>query len=98
MCLCDIPPHFVRLASCFDQFSKIYTYCRLPWWLSSEESARNAEVAGSIPRSGRSPGGGHGDPLYHFCWENPMDRGAWWATAHGVNKESEMSDYTCLEV
>ena len=39
---------------------------------------------GSIPGSGRSPGGGHGNPLQYSCLENPMDRGAWWATAHGV--------------
>ena len=41
---------------------------------------------GSIPRSGRSPGGGHGDSLQYSCLENPMDRGAWWATVHGVAK------------
>ena len=34
----------------------------------------------SIPGSGRSPGGGHGNPLQYFCIENPTDRGAWWAT------------------
>ena len=38
----------------------------------------------SIPGSGRFPGGGHGDPLQHSCPENPMDRGAWWATVHRV--------------
>ena len=37
---------------------------------------------GSIPGSGRSPGGGHGDPLQYSCLENPVDRGAWWATVH----------------
>ena len=36
----------------------------------------------SIPGSGRSPGGGHGNPLQYSCLENPMDRGAWWATVH----------------
>ena len=40
--------------------------------------------AGSIPGLGRSPGGGHGNPLQYSCLENPMDRGAWWATVHGV--------------
>ena len=35
---------------------------------------------GSIPGLGRSPGGGHGNPLQSSCLENPMDRGAWWAT------------------
>ena len=38
----------------------------------------------SILRLGRSPGGGHGNPLQYSCLENPMDRGAWWATNHGV--------------
>ena len=41
---------------------------------------------GSIPGSGRSPGGGRGNPLQYFCLENPMDREAWWATVHGVAK------------
>ena len=41
---------------------------------------------GSIPGSGRSPGGGHGNPLQYSCLENPMDRGAWRATVHGVAK------------
>ena len=37
-----------------------------------------------IPGSGRSPAEGHGNPLQYSCLENPMDRGAWWATVHGV--------------
>ena len=41
-----------------------------------KESACNAEDLGLIPGSGRSPGGGHGNPLQYFCLENPMDRGA----------------------
>ena len=40
----------------------------------------------SIPRSERSPGGGHGNPLQYNCLEKPMDRGAWQATVHGVSK------------
>ena len=40
----------------------------------------------SISDSGRSPGGGHGSALQYSCLENPMDRGAWWATVHGVAK------------
>ena len=39
---------------------------------------------GSIPESGRSPGGGHGNPLQYSCLENPMDRGAWQDTVHEV--------------
>ena len=41
---------------------------------------------GLIPRLGRSPGGGHGNPLQYSCQENPMDGGAWQATVHGVRK------------
>ena len=41
---------------------------------------------GSIPGSGRSPGGGHGNPLQYSCLENPMDEGAWWAIVHRVAK------------
>ena len=40
----------------------------------------------SIPGSGRSPGGGNGNPLQYSCLENPVDRGAWWAAIHGVPK------------
>ena len=40
----------------------------------------------SIPRSGRSPGGGQSNPLQYSCLENPMDRGAWQTTVHGVAK------------
>ena len=39
-----------------------------------------------IPGSGRSPGGGHGNPRQYSCLENPMDRGAWWATVHRTAK------------
>ena len=44
---------------------------------------------GSVPGSGRSPGGGNGNPLPYSCLENPMDRGARRVTAHGVAKESD---------
>ena len=49
-------------------------------------SACNAGDLGSIPGLGRSPGEGNGNPLQYSCAENPMDRGAWWATVHGVAK------------
>ena len=42
--------------------------------------------SGSVPGSGRSPEGGHGNPLQYSCLENPMDKGAWWAAVHGVAK------------
>ena len=49
-------------------------------------NAGDIRDASLIPGSGRSPGGGHGNPLQYSCLENPMDRGAWWATVHGVAK------------
>ena len=54
----------------------------------------NAGDGGSIPGSGRSLGGRHGNPLQYSCLENPMDRGAWWATVHGGHKESDMTEVT----
>ena len=49
-------------------------------------NAGDIRDAGLIPVWGRSPGGGHGNPLQYSCLENPMDRGAWWATVHRVAK------------
>ena len=49
-------------------------------------NAGNTGDKGLIPGSGRSPGGGNGNPLQYSCLENPMDRGAWQATVHGVAK------------
>ena len=51
-----------------------------------KESACNAGDLGSIPGLGRSPGEGSGNPRQYSCLENPMDRGAWWATVHGVTR------------
>ena len=55
-------------------------------------NAGNIRDMGSISGSGRSPGGGHGNPLQYSCLENPTDREAWWATGHGVTKSP-----TCLK-
>jgi len=54
--------------------------------LVSEESACNVGDLCSIPKLGRSPGGGHGNRLQYSCLENSMDRGAWRAAIHGVAK------------
>ena len=60
-------------------------------------SAYNAGDPGVIPGSGRSPGEGNGTPLQYSCLENPMDRGVWWATIHGVAKSwTQLSDFTSL--
>ena len=53
---------------------------------NSKEPAYNVGDLGSIPRSGRSPGEGHGNPLQYSCLENSMHRGDWQATVHGVAK------------
>ena len=65
----------------------------------SKESACNAGDLGSIPGSGRSPGKGNGSSFQYSCLENPMDRGAWWATVHGVVRvghEWSHSMYGCV--
>ena len=51
-------------------------------------ASAGAEV--SIHESGRSTGKGNGNPLQPFCVEDPMNRGAWWTTVHGVTKEWDM--------
>ena len=65
----------------------------LPRWLSGKKSACYAGDMGSIPGSGRSPGEGNDNPLQYSCLENPLDRGAWQATVHGVAKsQTQLSD------
>ena len=54
--------------------------------LDGKESACNAGDPGSVPGSGRSAGGGHGNPPKYSCLESPMDRGVWRATAHGITE------------
>ena len=62
-------------------------------WLSGKEAACSVGDAGSIPGLGKSPGGGHGNPLQYSCLENLMDRGAWWGTVHRVAKSwTRLSD------
>ena len=52
-----------------------------------------ASAGGSIPGSGRSPGEGNSNPLQFSCMGNPMERGDWWATVHGVTKSwTQLSD------
>ena len=66
-------------------------------WLSIAMSVKNLPASAgdmsSIPGLGRSPGGGNGNPFQYFCLGYPMDRGAWWATVHGVSKDSEMAEW-----
>ena len=59
---------------------------QLPSGSASKVSAYNVEDPSLIPGSGRSPGEGNGNPLWYSCLENSMDRGAFWATVHGIAK------------
>ena len=64
-----------------------------------KESDFNVGSLGSITGLERSPGEGNGYPLHYSCLENPMDRGAWWPTVHGVARSQiQLSDYTCIIV
>ena len=68
-----------------------------PRWHCGKESPANAgntRDMGTIPGSGGSPGVGNGNPLQYSCLENPMDRGAWWATVERVKKFCQ--NYLCL--
>ena len=81
----------VMLGELTDQWKGIYVFRERPlvsYHLKSlqERICLNAEDQGSIPGLGTSPGGGHGNPLQYSRLENPMDRGAWWATVHEVPK------------
>ena len=74
----------------------LWSMPRRGWWgfpggsMVNNPSA-SAEDTGSIPGSGRSPGKGNGYPFQYSCLGNPKDRGAWWATVHGVTQESDMT-------
>ena len=73
----------------FDFLIMTMNHSGVSWWLSGKESACSAGdigAMGSIPGLGRSPGGEHCNPLQYSCLENLMDKGAWWATVHGVSK------------
>ena len=64
----------------------------VPWapqvqWLKKKNPPANAGDASLIPGLGRCPGEGNGNPLQYSCLGNPIDRGAWWATFHGIAKE-----------
>ena len=70
----------------------IYVWASLVAQLVKNLTA-NAGDVGSIPGSGRSPGEGNSNPLQCSYLGNPVGRGAWWATVHGVAKESDMTEW-----
>ena len=67
------------------------THQSFPVVSAIKNSPANAGDMDSIPWSGRSPGKGKGNPLQYSCLGNPMERGPWQATVHGVAKESDMT-------
>ena len=72
-------------------FSYIYAlYVSVLWDFPGGSVVKNPPAnsgdTGAVSGLGRSPGGGNGNPLQHCCLENPIDRGAWWATVHGITK------------
>ena len=75
-------------------FTPFYGYVSFPGGSDGKASACNAGDLGSIPGSGRSPGEGNGNPLQYSCLENPMDRGAWWATVQRVAKSWDTTEAT----
>ena len=78
---------FWALAALFSFLVPAILSWGFPGGTDSKESSCNAGDLGSIPGLGRFPGEGNGNPLQYFCLENPMDRGAWWATVHGDTTE-----------
>ena len=72
---------------------QLLVFTGFPGGSDSKESASNVGDLGLIPGSGRSPGEGIGNPLHHSCLGNPMDRGAWQTTVHGVaNSWTQLND------
>ena len=83
-----VPSPAARLSKCLIQ----------EWIFLVVQMVRNLpgmQETGLIPGLGRSPGEGNGNPLQYSCLENPMDRGAWWITVHGVAKsQTGLSNFT----
>ena len=71
-------------------FLQLVMLFRAPWMAQRVKNAlamqETQEAQVRFPGQGRSPGEGNGNPLQYSCLENSMDRGAWWATVHGVSK------------
>ena len=66
--------------------AEIDVFLELSHFFDDPADIGNARDLGSILGSGRSPGKGNGNPFQYFCLLNSMDRGAWWATVHGVTR------------
>ena len=90
--------HISRFSVLYAQLLSFSRFPGLPWWFSGKASICNAGDSGSIPGSERSPREGHGHPLQYSCLGNPMDRGAWRVTVHGVAKRwTRPSDWAHMQ-
>ena len=79
-------------------FVSIQKLVRFPSGSDDKESACNVGDLGLIPGLGKSPGGGHGNPLQNSCLGNSMDRGTWQAIVHGVTKsQTRLSMHVVVE-
>ena len=91
----DLPNYLSHcLVTCEEMlhFPCFRPFLGFPGGSDGKESACNEGDLGSIPGLGRSPGGGHGNPLHILAWRIPMDRRAWQATVHGVLKEWDVTE------
>ena len=77
----------IQFFSCEPRTSLVVQQSRIPL------QCRRQGDMDSLPGLGRSPEGGNRNPLKYFCLENPMDRGAWWATVQGGQRESDMTEH-----
>ena len=84
MKLCELDIHLRYILTLFFFQGEFHITWGFPGDSDGKESACKAGDPGSIPGFGRSPGEGDGYPPQYSCLENPMDRGAWWATVHAV--------------
>ena len=76
---------------CVIGLNVVLLHIELPWWLSGKESICQCRRCEFDPWVARSPGEGNSNPLQYSYLENPMGRGVWQATVHGVTKESDMT-------
>ena len=91
--------HSCRQATSIIHFLQDFsdTLLGFPGGSDGNKSACNEGDPSLFPGSGRSPGGGDGNPLQYSCLENPMDRGAWCTAVHGITKSwTQLTKHTCM--
>ena len=91
---CSLPGSSVLLGFDVNVVGKLNISVGFPGGSDNKESACSAGDPGSFPESGRSRGEGNGHSLQYSCLENSMERGAWWATVHGVTESDTIEQLT----